>query len=82
MENSHEYLNFTYWEDVLIYRCDRNIKMLHFNVLLTLIYTCYLNRQFGVDGQKYYYHNWREIRKLQTYLISIGLRKLVYFMIL
>jgi len=71
MENSHKYLNFTYWEDVLIYSCGRNIKMLDFNVLLTLIYTCCLNRQFGVDGQKYYHHNWREIRKLQIYLISV-----------
>jgi len=45
--------NFTYWEDVLIYCCGRNIKTFDFNVLLTLIYTCRLNRQFGVDGQKY-----------------------------
>jgi hypothetical protein len=53
MENSHRYINFTYWEEVLIYCCGRNIKTLDFNVLLTFIYTCGLNRQFGVDGQKY-----------------------------
>jgi hypothetical protein len=44
MENSHEYLHVTYWENVLNFCSGRNIKTLDFDFLLTLISISSLNR--------------------------------------